>query len=78
MKGHPATLYGMAVVAALLVPGCSKAPSAEQACYEATRAYAEATDRYLNAQHKTAADAWLETHLAAKWWKEAVCPKPRS
>lgn len=71
--------YTLAVVtiSGFGLSGCSH-DSPERLCYEATLAYAQATAKFINAEHETSKDAWLKAHLAAKWWMEKACPKPNN
>lgn len=72
-------LQHFAVVATTIpvlgLSGCTT-ESPERLCYEATLAYAQATEKFIDASHQTTKDAWLKAHLAAKWWRDKVCPKP--
>jgi hypothetical protein len=64
-----------AAISAFGLSGCAN-DSPEHQCYEAALAYAQATEKFIDASHKTTKDAWLQAHVAAKQWMDKVCPKP--
>jgi hypothetical protein len=47
---------------------------AEQSCYEAARAEAEAAQKCVEAKHPLAKSTWQSAYLAAGEWKRKVCP----
>jgi len=63
-----------AAVSALSLSGCAN-DSAERQCHEAKLAYAQATEKFIEATHPTTKDAWIQTQLAARQWVDKVCPK---
>jgi hypothetical protein len=59
----------------LIASGCGNSVDSEKACFEAARAYAEVTERYVATknQNQLVEDAWRDAFIAAGRWRKRAC-----